>query len=63
MTLIDVSIAFLAELLIIPAMYVAQAQGVAIISNIEVMLGLVVSIASQYGHVYSLVGFGLAMKY
>jgi NSS family neurotransmitter:Na+ symporter len=32
-TLIDVSIAFLAGLLIIPAMYVAQAQGVAIFSD------------------------------
>ncbi len=32
-TLIDVSIAFLAGLLIIPAMYVAQAQGVAIFSE------------------------------
>jgi len=32
-TLIDVSIAFLAGLLIIPAMYVAQAQGVAIFAE------------------------------
>jgi len=32
-TLIDVSIAFLAGLLIIPAMYVAQAQGVAIFAD------------------------------
>lgn len=37
-TLIDVSIAFLAGLLIIPSMYVAQAQGVAIFSEDGVLI-------------------------
>jgi len=38
-TLIDVAIAFLAGLLIVPAMYVAQAQGVEIFKNGELLSG------------------------
>ncbi|WNC71674.1 sodium-dependent transporter [Thalassotalea psychrophila] len=63
-TLIDVSIAFLAGLLIIPAMYVAQAQGVAIfaedgslISGSNVVFVVLPSLFSSMGAVGSIVAF------
>ncbi len=65
MTLIDVSIAFLAGLLIIPAMYVAQAQGVAIfaedgslISGSNLVFTVLPSLFSGMGTVGLFVGFG-----
>jgi NSS family neurotransmitter:Na+ symporter len=64
-TLIDVSIAFLAGLLIIPAMYVAQAQGVAIfaedgslISGSNLVFTVLPSLFSGMGTVGLFVGFG-----
>tara|TARA_R110002167_G_scaffold19055_4_gene70677 strand:- start:5574 stop:6920 length:1347 start_codon:yes stop_codon:yes gene_type:complete len=64
-TLIDVSIAFLAGLLIIPAMYVAQAQGVAIfaedgslISGSNLVFTVLPSLFSGMGTVGIFVGFG-----
>lgn len=64
-TLIDVSIAFLAGLLIIPAMYVAQAQGVAIfaedgslISGSNLVFTVLPSLFSGMGTIGLFVGFG-----
>lgn len=64
-TLIDVSIAFLAGLLIIPAMYVAQAQGVPIfaedgslISGSNLVFTVLPSLFSGMGTVGLFVGFG-----
>ena len=64
-TLIDVSIAFLAGLLIIPAMYVAQAQGVAIfaddgslISGSSLVFTVLPSLFDGMGAVGLFVGFG-----
>lgn len=64
-TLIDVSIAFLAGLLIIPAMYVAQAQGVAIfaedgslISGSNLVFTVLPSLFSGMGTVGLFVSFG-----
>ena len=64
-TLIDVSIAFLAGLLIIPAMYVAQAQGVAIfsedgslISGSNLVFTVLPSLFSGMGVVGLFVAFG-----
>lgn len=64
-TLIDVSIAFLAGLLIIPAMYVAQAQGVAIfaedgslISGSNLVFTVLPSLFSGMGTVGLFVAFG-----
>lgn len=64
-TLIDVSIAFLAGLLIIPAMYVAQAQGVAIyaedgslISGSNLVFTVLPSLFTGMGTVGLFVGFG-----
>jgi len=64
-TLIDVSIAFLAGLLIIPAMYVAQAQGVAIfsedgslISGSSLVFTVLPSLFSGMGAVGLFIGFG-----
>ena len=64
-TLIDVSIAFLAGLLIIPAMYVAQAQGVAIfaedgslISGSNLVFTVLPSLFSGMGMVGLFVAFG-----
>lgn len=63
-TLIDVSIAFLAGLLIIPAMYVAQAQGVAIfaedgslISGSNLVFTVLPSLFSGMGTIGLFVGF------
>jgi len=64
-TLIDVSIAFLAGLLIIPAMYVAQAQGVAIfaedgslISGSSLVFTVLPALFSGMGFVGLFVAFG-----
>ncbi len=64
-TLIDVSIAFLAGLLIIPAMYVAQAQGVAIfaedgslISGSSLVFTVLPSLFSSMGAIGLFVAFG-----
>jgi NSS family neurotransmitter:Na+ symporter len=64
-TLIDVSIAFLAGLLIIPAMYVAQAQGVAIfsedgslISGSNLVFTVLPALFSGMGYVGLFVAFG-----
>ncbi len=64
-TLIDVSIAFLAGLLIIPSMYVAQAQGVAIfaedgslISGTNLVFTVLPSLFSDMGAIGLFVGFG-----
>lgn len=64
-TLIDVSIAFLAGLLIIPAMYVAQAQGVAIfaedgslISGSSLVFTVLPALFSGMGDVGLFVAFG-----
>ncbi|TMM47449.1 sodium-dependent transporter [Colwellia ponticola] len=64
-TLIDVSIAFLAGLLIIPAMYVAQAQGVAIfaedgslISGSNLVFTVLPALFSGMGFVGLFVAFG-----
>jgi len=64
-TLIDVSIAFLAGLLIIPAMYVAQAQGVAIfaedgslISGSNLVFTVLPALFSGMGDVGLFVAFG-----
>ena len=64
-TLIDVSIAFLAGLLIIPAMYVAQAQGVVIfaedgslISGSNLVFTVLPSLFSGMGTIGLFVGFG-----
>lgn len=64
-TLIDVSIAFLAGLLIIPAMYVAQAQGVAIfsedgslISGSSLVFTVLPTLFSNMGTVGLFVAFG-----
>jgi len=64
-TLIDVSIAFLAGLLIIPAMYVAQAQGIAIfsedgslISGSNLVFTVLPSLFSGMGVVGLFVAFG-----
>ena len=64
-TLIDVSIAFLAGLLIIPSMYVAQAQGVAIfaedgslISGSSLVFTVLPSLFSGMGPIGIFVGFG-----
>lgn len=63
-TLIDVSIAFLAGLLIIPAMYVAQAQGVAIfaedgslISGSGLVFTVLPSLFDTMGSIGLIVGF------
>ena len=63
-TLIDVSIAFLAGLLIIPAMYVAQAQGVAIfaadgslISGPNLVFEVLPSLFQGMGYIGLFVGF------
>ena len=63
-TLIDVSIAFLAGLLIIPAMYVAQAQGVAIfaedrslISGSSLVFAVLPSLFGSMGSIGLFVGF------
>ena len=64
-TLIDVSIAFLAGLLIIPSMYVAQAQGVAIfaddgslISGPNLVFDVLPSLFDGMGSIGLFVGFG-----
>jgi NSS family neurotransmitter:Na+ symporter len=64
-TLVDVSIAFLAGLLIIPAMYVAQAQGVAIfaedgslISGSNLVFTVLPSLFAGMGSVGLFVAFG-----
>ena len=64
-TLIDVSIAFLAGLLIIPSMYVAQAQGVAIfgedgslISGPNLVFDILPSLFSGMGSIGLFVAFG-----
>jgi NSS family neurotransmitter:Na+ symporter len=64
-TLIDVSIAFLAGLLIIPAMYVAQAQGVAIfgedgslISGSNLVFTVLPALFSGMGDIGLFVAFG-----
>lgn len=64
-TLIDVSIAFLAGLLIIPSMYVAQAQGVAIfsedgslISGPNLVFDVLPTLFNSMGGVGLFVGFG-----
>jgi neurotransmitter:Na+ symporter, NSS family len=64
-TLIDVSIAFLAGLLIIPAMYVAQAQGVAIfaedgslISGSNLVFTVLPSLFDGMGAIGLFIGFG-----
>jgi len=64
-TLIDVSIAFLAGLLIIPSMYVAQAQGVAIfaddgslISGPNLVFDVLPSLFDDMGAIGLFVGFG-----
>ncbi|MFT5815035.1 MAG: NSS family neurotransmitter:Na+ symporter [Psychroserpens sp.] len=64
-TLIDVSIAFLAGLLIIPSMYVAQAQGVAIfdadgglISGPNLVFDVLPTLFNGMGYIGLFVGFG-----
>ncbi|MGB2740494.1 MAG: sodium-dependent transporter [Cognaticolwellia sp.] len=64
-TLIDVSIAFLAGLLIIPSMYVAQAQGVAIfgedgslISGPNLVFDVLPTLFNSMGGIGLFVGFG-----
>jgi NSS family neurotransmitter:Na+ symporter len=64
-TLIDVSIAFLAGLLIIPSMYVAQAQGVAIfsadgslISGPNLVFDVLPTLFNGMGAIGLFVGFG-----
>ncbi|MBA6389591.1 sodium-dependent transporter [Colwellia sp. BRX10-3] len=64
-TLIDVSIAFLAGLLIIPSMYVAQAQGVAIfdadgglISGPNLVFDVLPTLFNGMGSIGLFVGFG-----
>jgi len=64
-TLIDVSIAFLAGLLIIPSMYVAQAQGVTIFSDEGVLISgpnlvfdVLPTLFNSMGSIGLFVGFG-----
>lgn len=65
-TLIDVSIAFLAGLLIIPAMYVAQAQGVAIFAEDGSLIsgsGLVFTVLPSLFETMGGIGFFVAFMF